>query len=135
MENVNGEEYPHESLSPSGISMTIHHKYYGMKYLSESVYITPAEKEQLILRTFLTDNSDSTIRFRKLTAFRMPDAELKEQLWQSCSDLENNTTNYQEYRHACSGFTIIPQHYNLVEKYFDKYYEILPKIIESTTIS
>jgi hypothetical protein len=39
-ENVEGDEYSLESLVPSGIVMTIHHKYYAMKYLTESPYIT-----------------------------------------------------------------------------------------------
>lgn len=60
---------------------------------------------------------------------------MKEKLWQQCSDLENNKENFQEYRHECSGLVIVPQHYDLVEPYFDKYYEIIRKLIESSTIS
>ena len=71
-EDVEGDEYALDSLVPCGIFMTIHHKYYAIKYIYESFHISPEEKVEIEKRVFL-DNSDSTQRFRKLAAVRAPD--------------------------------------------------------------
>ena len=39
-EHGDEEIYPAESLYPIGLSMTIHHKYYSIKYICESMHLS-----------------------------------------------------------------------------------------------
>lgn len=129
------EVYPAESLYPIGLTMTIHHKYYSTKYLCESTHLTYEQKVAIMDKVFGSDSSDSTIRFRKLSVMRIPASDLKETIWKSVSDLETNTVSIQEYRHECQGFMIVPNHLDLIEPYFDKFYPKMEEMMKSNSIS
>jgi hypothetical protein len=75
------EVYSVESLYPINMQMTIHHRYYSIKYICESIHLSQEIKDEIIMRVFGQDGSDSTIQFRNLSTLRLPDAALKAKIW------------------------------------------------------
>ena len=54
-ENEEEEVYPAESLYPIGLTMTIHHKYYSIKYICESTHLDKIVKDEIMKRVFGQD--------------------------------------------------------------------------------
>lgn len=88
-----------------------------------------------MVKVFGSDSSDSTIRFRNLSILRLPEASLKGKIWENVTKLDKNVSNYQEYRHECQGFMIVPNQYDLVKHYFDNYYHNVRDMMASKSIS
>lgn len=135
MEDEHSESYNYADLVPLDMQMTIHHRYYLVKALCASPFLSRAEKDALMNKVFGDDTSDSTIRFKLISLMRIPDPATKADIWKSITDLKDTSINFQMYKSMCSGFVQMPHHASLLEPYFDDYYRVLPGMMESQTFS
>ena len=110
-------------------SLTPDHKYAIIKSYSASKYFTVEEKQALKAKVFENDSSDKAKQVQKTCEFSLPEAKLKEQLWNDLVNLESKDS-ILESQQKLSGFWNRYQQFDLIEPYFEKYFEVLPEIVD-----
>jgi hypothetical protein len=110
--------------------LTPAHKYSILKAYYASPHFTLDEKKALKEKTFENDNSDGGKNVAKICDYSLPDPELKEQLWREITD-SSTTDSLMELRNKMAGFWQRKQQLELMVPYFEKYYSIVNKIVET----
>ncbi len=110
-------------------TLTPEHKYSIIKSIYSSTYFTKEEKECLKAKAFEGDNSDKAHQVQKVCDFALPEPSLKERLWTELTDFESKDPVLTSQL-KIQGFWNRYQQLDLIQPYFEKYYEILPEIIE-----
>ena len=103
IEEDDNTEYDKSSMQNIGFTMSIYHKYYLVKALSGSLFLTKDQKVEMMVRVFGEDKSDSTQRYIQACSLRMPDHQTKMSVYLSITDLENNSP-FSVFKEECSGF-------------------------------
>jgi hypothetical protein len=85
-------------------------------------------------KVYKNDQTDSTIKFREYSVARFPDAQTKQDNWRTLTDLTAQCSLIT-YKQVCEGFVGSPLHDDLLQPYFDLYYQELPKMMTSPTFS
>ena len=110
--------------------LTANHKYEILKAFYASPHFTLDEKKALKEKALEGDESDKAKSTSKICDFSLPDPALKEQLWKEITDAQTTDT-LAELRNKISGFQQRKQQLDLMTPYFEKYYGIVNKIVES----
>ena len=111
-------------------ALTPMHKYEILKAYYASIHFTLDEKKALRAKTFEGDESDKARNISKICEYSLPDPALKEQLWREITDSQT-TESLSELRNKIQGFWQRKQQLELITPYFEKYYSIVNKIVES----
>ena len=119
--NVDGEELK--------TALTPEHKYSIIKSYYSSKHFTIEEKEALKVKAFEGDASDKGQNVQKGCGYSLPEAELKAKLWAELVNLDS-TDSILESQLKIGGFWNRYQQFDLIEPYFEKYYQVLPTIID-----
>lgn len=110
--------------------LTASHKYEILKAFYASSHFTLDEKKALKEKALEGDDSDKAKNTSKICDFSLPDPALKEQLWKEITDAQTTDT-LSELRNKISGFQQRKQQLDLMSPYFEKYYGMVNKIVES----
>lgn len=113
-----------------GVELTANQKYAICKgYWAHSAFSLD-EKKQLRDKALLDDNSDNASNIRKVLEYSLPDADLKERLWGEILD-EQTTCSLMEIRLKVQGFWQRHAQPELMAPYFEKYYAVLKRVIDT----
>lgn len=110
--------------------LTPSHKYEILKAYFASGSFTIDEKQALRTKAFENDQSDRAKNCSKICDFSLPDAALKEKLWNEITDAATSES-LSEIKNKISGFHQRKNQLDLISPYFEKYYTILGKIVET----
>ena len=81
-------------------------------------------------KAFATDDSDKAKKAQQINEYSLPDAALKERLWNEITD-SSSTDTLLQFQNKISGFFNRYQQIDLIQPYFSKYYEIVHDFVES----
>ena len=101
--------------------MTPEHRYAVIKTIYSSKHFTIEEKQALKDKAFANDTSDKAHQVQSTCDYALPDAALKEKLWNDFID-PNCTDSVLVGEQKVSGFWNKYQQLDLIEPYFEKYY-------------
>lgn len=104
-------------------------KYQVLKTCFACPGITPEEKAKLKEAVLANDNSDEGKEAEKKCEWVLPDAELKAKLWSQIIDPDTKDS-LKDIISKITCFHNRRQHGELLASYYDKYYEILPQVVE-----
>ena len=110
--------------------LTNEHKYAIIKRYYASPEFTPDEKKALNQATFKNDESDTGKQIQKVCEYSLPDQALKEQLWEEILDANTKDT-LMDSRQKIAGFWQRDQQLDLIQPFFDKYYNVVNKVVET----
>lgn len=113
-----------------GCQLTPNHKYEILKAYYASPHFTHDDKKALKAKTFEGDSSDKARNIGLICEYSLPDPALKEQLWRDITDLQT-TEPLSELRNKIQGFFQRKQQLDLITPYFEKYYSLVNKIVET----
>ena len=88
------------------------------------------EKKALRDRALANDNSDNAANCRKVLDWSLPDAALKERLWDEILD-ENSSSSLMETGLKIQGFWQRNLQPELMAPYFEKYYATLKRVVDT----
>lgn len=107
----------------------------NQKYSVLKTYIacpdfTPEQKQALKDAVLKDDTTDEGQIVAKACEMLLPDAKLKEELWKQFNDADTKET-LKDITLKIQCFFTRKQQLSLLEPYFDKYYDALPKVVET----
>lgn len=88
------------------------------------------EKKALRDKALAEDNSDAAANVRKVLDWSLPDAALKERLWDEILD-ESTSSTLMDTRMKIQGFWQRHLQPDLMAPYFEKYYATLKRVIDT----
>ena len=110
--------------------LTPNHKYAILQSFFASTHFSHEEKKALRTAALAGDNSDNAAKTSKICDYSLPDAELKEHLWRTITDTASSDS-LAETKIKVQGFQQRKQQLDLMTPYFEKYYSIVSKIVET----
>lgn len=113
-----------------GCELTNEHKYAILKKFYASPVFSLDEKKALKNKTFESDDSDAGRKVAKICEYSLPEAALKEKLWNEMTDL-NSGDSLSEATLKMAGFFQRRSQLELITPYFEKFYAVVNKIVEN----
>lgn len=110
--------------------LSANHKYEILKAYYASTHFTLDEKKALKEKALAGDDSDRAKSASKICDYSLPDPALKDQLWKEITDA-HTTDTLAELRNKIAGFQQRKQQLDLMTPYFEKYYSLVSKIVET----
>jgi len=103
-------------------------KYQILKSYYASLHFHNDDKKALKQKALEDDNSDAALIVSKLCDYSLPDAELKQRLWEDITNPASKES-LKELTLKMQGFWQRQQQPDLIAPYFEKYYSILEHIV------
>lgn len=110
--------------------LTDDQKYAIVHLYYSSAAFTAEEKQALKEKAFAQDQSDKAHKAQQVNEYSLPDAALKEKLWNEIVDANQNDTLLQ-FQNKIAGFMNRFQQLDLITPYFEKYYDIVHDFVET----
>ena len=112
------------------VELTANQKYAICKqYWAHSAF-TLDEKKALRDKALEGDNSDQAQNVKKVLDYSLPDPAIKERLWDEILD-ENSSSSLMDIRLKIQGFWQRQLQPDLIAPYFEKYYAVLKRVIDT----
>ena len=107
------------------------HKLSIVKTAFKASCLSLEEKQELLNQTLGDDRSDLSENCRATCESSLPDPEIKARVWAEVTDPSNTDSLYKR-RAKIEGFYAFSQ-FDIVEPYFDKFFDVLPMVYEKMT--
>ena len=109
--------------------MTEDQKYSVLKNYYSSPHFNNDDKKALKEKALANDKSDKASKCEQLCNQSLPDPEQKERIWAAITDI-TNTEGLQAMQIKMQGFFRRNQQLDLIQPYFEKYFDVLGEIVE-----
>ena len=112
------------------VELTANQKYSICKQFWAHPAFSLDEKKVLRDRALANDNSDNAQNVKKVLDWSLPDAGLKERLWEEILD-DSSSSSLMEKRLKMEGFWQTHAQPDLMAPYFEKYYATLKRVVDT----
>ena len=110
-------------------TLTPAQKYTIVKKYWASSDFTQEQKDALKTKCFEKDDSEPGMTAEKVLGYSLPDKDLKDRLWNEITDKESKES-LLELRCKMEGFWQPRQQLDLMKPFFEKYYDIVKKVVD-----
>jgi hypothetical protein len=108
--------------------ITPEQKYSILKNYYSSPYFNSDEKKALMEKALSNDTSDKGKKNEQMCNQSLPDKDLKERIWLAITDMESKE-GLQTMQIKMQGFFRKNQQLDLIQPYFEKYFDVLGEVV------